>query len=690
MSPDNKQESTQQSQALNNQVISAATFTPSQETQGQRRLSVVQIVLILAGLLIASIFWFLFTARSVQLDFSTPASQVTIEGGLWFQLGGVYLLRQGEYNISAQAPLHEPLQQSFEVGDARNQQINFTFVPNPGFLALQLTPEDAIVTIADQPIQTQPIELSAGPHTLTFSHPRYQSRQVDVNIEGKQITQELAVELQPNWAEITVLSDPPGADILIDDVVQPQKTPGVVQALAGERDIKISLDGYKIAQQKIFSQAQNPQTLTSVKLIQADAQVKLASQPAGAGVTLNGQFVGKTPLLLDVASQQKHEIKLILNGYKSRTLNLNLPRGTVKNLDVALIRQFGEVVVIVEPSHAQLLVDGVNKGSANQTLKLPLTPHNIDIQLEGYAGFSQTIVPKTGITQEVKVRLLTLAEARLKALKPSITSPNGHNLVLLEPFEFTAGASRREPGRRANETLRKVDLKRLFYMATKEVSNAEFRAFASGHDSGEFVERTLNNDEQPVANLSFHDAAAYCNWLSEQADLSPFYDMEFGKVRAINPESLGYRLPTEAEWEWTARTQESNRDELLRFPWGERLPPPDRQGNYADRTASSLVGRIIFGYNDNYMVAAPTASFRANNRGIFDLGGNVAEWTNDFYEIPTPNTPANVLGPKDGEYRVIKGSSWMQGTITELRYSFRDYGIDGRQDVGFRVARFAE
>ena len=98
----------------------------------------------------------------------------------------------------------------------------------------------------------------------------------------------------------------------------------------------------------------------------------------------------------------------------------------------------------------------------------------------------------------------------------------------------------------------------------------------------------------------------------------------------------------------------------------------------------------MFGYNDNHIVSAETGTFAPNAIGIYDLSGNVAEWVNDFYEIPGAEPTKDPLGPDTGEYRVIRGSSWMHGTISDLRLSFRDYGVDGREDVGFRIARFAE
>ena len=89
----------------------------------------------------------------------------------------------------------------------------------------------------------------------------------------------------------------------------------------------------------------------------------------------------------------------------------------------------------------------------------------------------------------------------------------------------------------------------------------------------------------------------------------------------------------------------------------------------------------------------PVGTFKANGFGLFDLGGNVAEWVNDFY-----GATEDVLGAEDGIPSTrsralsccIRGSSWMHGQLVDLRLAFRDYGEDGRQDLGFRVARWFE
>ena len=349
----------------------------------------------------------------------------------------------------------------------------------------------------------------------------------------------------------------------------------------------------------------------------------------------------------------------------------------------------GRVAITAEPKSAEIFVDGVSKGTGSQTLTLPARPQTIEVRLANYATYSTRITPQPGLTQEVNAHLLTVAQARQAAMKPRFTAANAMEFVLLKPGKFSMGSSRREPGRRANEVMRDVTLTRPFYLSTTEVTNAQFNKFGGKHDSGVYEENKLNGDDQPVARVTWLDAALYCNALSERDHLPLFYTTDGNKVTGIVPTATGYRLPTEAEWEWAARTVPGS-DAERRFPWGDNFPPTDRSGNYADRSAAQIVGRTIFGYNDNQIVSAPVKTFPPDPRGFYDIGGNVAEWINDFYEIPAEQPQRDPMGPESGEYHVIRGSSWMHGTITELRLAFRDYGTDGRPDLGFRIARFAE
>jgi formylglycine-generating enzyme required for sulfatase activity len=264
----------------------------------------------------------------------------------------------------------------------------------------------------------------------------------------------------------------------------------------------------------------------------------------------------------------------------------------------------------------------------------------------------------------------------------------GQELRIVPAGDFTMGTSRREPDRRSNEVLRDVSLSRAFYLGAHEVTNAEFRRFRESHNSGDFAGHSLNDDDQPVVNVSWADVVQFLNFLSINDALQPVYQETAAGWVAAQPLRNGYRLPTEAEWAWAARF--ANQEEPLYFPWGNDLPPPDRSGNYADIAAADILPTTLSTYSDGFPVSAPVGSFDRNALGVYDLGGNVAEWIHDFYEltITTSEEPlVDPLGPERGTYHVVRGTSWKSASERNLRVAYRDYSTGPREDLGFRIAR---
>jgi formylglycine-generating enzyme required for sulfatase activity len=205
------------------------------------------------------------------------------------------------------------------------------------------------------------------------------------------------------------------------------------------------------------------------------------------------------------------------------------------------------------------------------------------------------------------------------------------------------------------------------------------------------VHISLAGDNNPVASVTWADAVQFCNWLSQKEGLPPVYKEEFGKWVPIYPFPDGYRLPTEAEWSWAIRY--SGSEGATVFNWGNEWPPKEGSGNFADRSAVELVPSIIPRYDDGFASTAPVGRFLANGIGLYDGAGNVAEWVNDYYTVPTPGlTTAQVdpTGPARGSSYVIRGSSWRHAGQTELRLSYREAGTGARPDLGFRIARNAD
>jgi formylglycine-generating enzyme required for sulfatase activity len=238
---------------------------------------------------------------------------------------------------------------------------------------------------------------------------------------------------------------------------------------------------------------------------------------------------------------------------------------------------------------------------------------------------------------------------------------------------------------------RSVTLDRPFYLATKEVSNNQFRRWKNQHSSSAIKGMSLDMAVQPVVKVSWEDAALFCNWLSGKDGLSPFYRVENGSFIGIDWQSNGYRLPTEAEWAWGAKVDSQGL--VTQFPWENSLYPPMKTiDNYADSSAKYLLPFTITQYSDGHAVSAPVGSFEPNSKGLYNMGGNVSEWTNDYYDIKIHRGAAIVdpKGPQSGNRHVIRGASWALGSRSELRLSFRDAGYEGRLDVGFRIARYVD
>jgi formylglycine-generating enzyme required for sulfatase activity len=675
------------------QIIRPADFTPRSGDDERHRFRArpLQIAVALVLLVFVLCLWFLFTARSVLFTLDPGYSEIAIEGGIHLQLGDRYLLRSGDYQLQVSASGHYELQRELIVSDEDSQTFPLQLQRLPGRITFTTVPEGAQVIVDEEVLGPTPladVPVTAGERELKFLTERYLPHRQVIEVTGMEQAQSFAVELEPAWANIAISSIPVGATIFVDGEALGH-TPALLELLQGDHQIALEMPRFRSWQQSLSVGAGVHQNLEPITLEAADGLLRLGSKPANANVTVDGEFRGQTPLELSLEPGQNHRLAVFKPGYTRARRTLSLEPEEVRNMQLQLKPQLGEVLIKVEPASAEILVNGKVQGAGSQTLSLPAFEQSLEVKAAGFRSHRQRFTPRPGLSQIIPVRLLTETEAKLAELKPNITSPAGQVLRLFTPGDLTMGASRREPGRRANEVLHPVSLTRLFYLGTHEVTNLQYRKYFKDHKSGMVEGNSLNRDAQPVTSVSWTDAALYCNWLSLDAKLPLFYEVENGKVIGFNTNSHGYRLPTEAEWAWAARARG---DQLQKFPWGKGYPPQEVLENYADTASSYITGRSVANYNDGHIVAAPTGSFAANHRGLYDVGGNVAEWVHDVYAMPNSSgtTMVDPLGAQQGSSHVIRGASWAHGTVTELRLSFRDYGKDGRDDVGFRIARFAE
>jgi formylglycine-generating enzyme required for sulfatase activity len=638
---------------------------------------------------------FLLAARAVEVRVEPDPERLTVRGWLQLPLGRTRLLVPGRrYTVIAERDGYRRLEAPLEVTGERGQVARFSLELLPGRLALEVTPSSGVRVFVDgEERGTTPLpaalEVPRGEHEVTLRAEGYTPFTTRVSFEGGARTETVRATLAPDRAPVTFVSEPPGASVRVDGA-EVGRTPLSVDLTSGARAVDMALAGYRPATRRIQVVAERPLSVPLVRLEPLPGRLALSSDPPGAAVTVDGAFRGETPLEVELAAMKPHSLRLTKAGHDTAEDSVTLERGESRSLAFALAALLGDVEVAAEPPDAEVLVDGEPRGQVGQTLRLTTLPHAIEVRRSGYEPHRVTLTPRPGFPQSVRVRLRSLEEAKEAARPPVLRAASGHELRRLDPGRFRMGASRREPGRRANETLREVELARPSYLATREVTNAQFRAFRPEHSSGRLGAHDLGDGLRPVVNVTWEQAVEYCNWLSAREGLPPAYLARDGRLAGVQPLTTGYRLPTEAEWSRAARY--AGGGEPLKYPWGNALPVPARAGNFADESARPLVPVVLQGYDDRHAVSAPVGSFAPNALGFFDLGGNVAEWAHDVYTIPPAEAPVerDPAGPAAGELHVILGSGYLHGTVSELRLSFRDYGTKPRPDVGFRVARYVE
>ena len=693
---------------FDNTVIQAKEFdAPTGKVATERfKLTPLHGLLVLFALAVLSFILFITLAKSVQIKavatnlaspnqrIAQPAS-VSIKSLFKLPIGNRVLVLPGSYDVSVNAKGFQPLKQELEISDQRHQQIELLITRLPGKLKVSLQKEiesQATVYVDDEAVGTLPgiIEgIPAGKRKITIDAPLYRPFTQTLIVQGKEQVESLSVELQEAWAEYQFSSSPDNAKVFIDDE-EVGDTSLQVKLEEGARQLKIIAAGFKPYLRNVSVVAEEDVVVPEVTLTPADGVIDLSTQPSNAAIILNGEYRGNSPMKLSVAPNKAQSLKIYKAGYRLLEQKVSLKPDQVETKQLSLKADLVAVDVNVSPSDAEVYVDGVKKGQGSLTLNLTTLPHTVSVRKAGYVTQNDALVPTPGQKQVVNVTLLTKEAHYWAQIPDDYTNAFGHTMKLFKaPGSVKLGSSRKEAGRRANEVQYNATLTKPFYVSLHETTNKQFRNFKAKHSSGNYKKKSLDLNSAPVVNVSWQQAALYCNWLSEKEDLDPFYQTKKGFVSGHNKGANGYRLLTEVEWAWLAR---NNSNSVLTYPWGSGTTPPEKAvGNFADQQSVDLITFTLNGYDDGYRGTAPVGRFPANHRGLFDMAGNASEWVHDWYDSKgnsTGNT-TDPLGPKVGEFHVVRGASWAKGHLPQLRLAYRAFGAKGEHDVGFRIARYA-
>ena len=289
--------------------------------------------------------------------------------------------------------------------------------------------------------------------------------------------------------------------------------------------------------------------------------------------------------------------------------------------------------------------------------------------------------------QDEKLRNLDAELSKLKdpGNRRWYVNSQGQTLAVIEgPVEFRMGSPPTEPERFSDEILHRRIIPRRFAIATQEVTVEQYQEFVKENP----VDDHANNDRYspdpkgPMNGVSWYHAAAYCNWLSRKENLPECYELndrgqyaEGMKIRADALQRTGYRLPTQAEWEYgcragagTSRDYGSNVDLLGRYAW-YLATSPDR--------------------------ARPCGSLLPNNLGLFDMLGNVAEWCQDralqYRPGGTAITNDNIHELEyvnEKNHRLLRGGAFnIQPALVRSAFRIRFAPANRYINLGFRPSR---
>jgi len=698
-----------------------------QPTQFQKRQSesifqnkTIQRIAIGLVFLVGYFLFYLFTSKAVEINTIPADAKVSVSGGFFphLKISGRFLLRPGEYRADYSRSGYFSNSLDIEINEESSQVIDIKLKKTPGIVRF-ITQPDVVYELYLEgkfsPFICEDMEmyqeecrkrgfsfggpLEPGTRDVELRFEKYFPIKEQLIINGMGEEQEFIFDLKPAWADVEIDTKPSGAEIFIDGK-NIGLTPLDLDIMEGQHTLEIKKNGFKDFTTEIAVKAKENIVLELFNLSLLDSKINIISNPKEASVNINSIYRGLTPLELELEPLVSHTISLAKPGFKSISENIILKtqEEILNERNVAYVEFerelkpiYGSISFLGTPG-AGLILEGEQIGVVPINLDLLSKKQLLLIKKEGYVTEELMINPTSGYEQTIEINLMTPEEAALAALPNKIQTSQGLEMRLIYPGnEFVMGAPRRDQGRKTNETERLVKITRPFYVGITETSNKEFREFEPKHTSGAEVFRELSNNMHPTVMVSWQQAVAYCNWLSTQESLEPAYKVNKGKYELTRPVSNGYRLLTEAEWEWLSRFNGGGGEQ--KYPWGDSMPVMEDSGNYADESAEVFMSNTLGKYWDGYPVTSPTGKFKANSLGVFDLGGNVAEWVNDYYSVyprDLKNVESDPLGPLEGSSRMIKGSSWRHSSISALRYSFRDHAVTSRLDVGFRIARYSD
>ena len=442
------------------------------------------------------------------------------------------------------------------------------------------------------------------------------------------------VDAGGNFYALTV--NPKNAVVTIDGNQQTVSTDGAYSAMLpyGSHTYKVEAGGY-ISKSGSFTISSSDMTPINVSLVSAMASVSVTCPTPAVSLYVDKKSVGVAPWTGSL-KEGMHLIEAKKEGYRSQQRTINLSQQ--QKLDVAfneLAAIQGNLSVNYKPFGADVYVDGKKVGQTPRVFNgILVGNHKVEIKKNGYGTESKQVNILEGQTATLAGMLTTNSSssvasgASLSGNTITIPVKNGINIdmVRVEAGTFTMGATPEMKDPYNDEKLiHQVTITNDYYIGKHEVTQALWKAVMGNNPS------KFKGDNLPVEQVSWNDCQKFISKLN-------------------NITGKKFRLPSEAEWEYTARGGNKSRGYQY--------------------SGSNNLSDVAWYDNNSGSRTHAVGTKQANELGIYDMSGNVWEWCHDWDGDYNSSSRVNPTGAISGSFRVYRGGSWNRAA-RDCRSSYR-------------------
>ncbi|KAB2908726.1 MAG: SUMF1/EgtB/PvdO family nonheme iron enzyme [Ignavibacteriales bacterium] len=418
---------------------------------------------------------------------------------------------------------------------------------------------------------------------------------------------------------VVINSTPSQADIFIDNVHK-GKTKKSMFLYPGEYDLRLSLEGYFTISEKIRVSTDTKKNIFNYNLVENVGKLELDVSPSYPTVRIDNKRV-EMDYELERLKTGIHQIEVEQDSYYPYKGTVEIKFGETTKLKISLTPKIGKLQFDISPNNAECVLSQRGSelfkwyGSMRQDSIL-VGSYDLFITAKGYKTYRGSVTVLENKTTVKKVELVRGYETP--------------TMVFVKGGTFTMGCNGKYdlPCFEDEIPAHRVTLND-FYIGKYEVTQELWVSVMESNTSFEYL-------KLPKKEVSWYEAVEFCNKLSDREGLQRAYSGSGYNIKC-NFNANGYRLPTEAEWEYAARGGNKSK-------------------NYFYSGSNNLDKVGVYFFNSGYgSVFNPVGSLKPNELGLYDMSGNVEEWCWDWYGAYTVSGRSNPKGPSSGQQRVIRG-----------------------------------